>query len=74
MMLSIPGCAEFLPTVVTSPNRLHVNPVDPGLGRYSPGPQGGAEEGRGTLRCLEGSDVERCGYLKPLHNSREVRS
>ena len=22
-----------------------VNPVDPGLGRYSPGPQGGAEEG-----------------------------
>ena len=51
-----PGCAEFLPTVVISPNRLHVNHVDPGLGRYSPGPQGGAELEEGSQ--VEGSDVE----------------
>ena len=57
MMTSIPGCAEFLLTVVISPNRLHVNHVDPGLGRYSPGPQG-VQSWRRVLRCLEGSDVE----------------
>jgi len=35
-----------------------VNPVDPGLGRYSPGPQGGAEEGNPQVLGRE-----RCGAM-----------